>query len=105
MKTARSSSNRKNDLYASKSGQVARRDADQWQVRDNDKWNNVAPEKKPTRESIQSRDMPQHKVSKPSNVSRPASRPDFNHSSMNRDYSARSRGSRGSRGGGGRGRR
>jgi hypothetical protein len=100
MKTARSSSGRKNDLYASKNGQVARRDADQWQVRDNDRWNNVAPEKKPSRESIQSRDIPARDVSKPSNVSRPTSRPEFNHSSMNRDFSARSRGSRG--GGGGR---
>jgi hypothetical protein len=103
MKTARSSSNRKNDLYASKNGQAARRDADQWQVRDNDKWNNVAPEKKPSRESVHSRDMPQRNISKPSNVSRLTSQREFSHSSMNRDFSARSRGSRG--GGGGRMRR
>ncbi len=101
MKTARSSSGRKNNLYASKDGQVARRDADQWQVRENDKWNNVAPEKKPSRESIQSRDISKpSNVSRPSNVSKPTSRSNFNHSSMNRDFNARSRGSRGGGGGG-----
>jgi hypothetical protein len=93
MKTARSSVSRPNDLYASKNGQVARRDSDQWQVRDNNKWQNVAPEKKPSRDSVQSRDVPQR------SSQQSQQRKEFNHSSMNRDYSARSRGSRG---GGGR---
>ena len=93
MKTARSSVNRPNDLYASKSGQVARKSSDQWQVRDNNQWQNVAPEKKPSRENIQSKDMPQR------SSYQSQQRKEFNHSSMNRDVSARSRGSRG---GGGR---
>ena len=101
MNRARTSPDRKNDLYASKSGQVARRDADQWQVRNNNSWENVAPERKPSREALPSRSTPEK--SRPTQAPRPKSdRAQFNHSSMNRDFNARSRGSRG--GGGRRGR-
>jgi hypothetical protein len=96
MKTARSNSARKNNVYASKDGQVARRNTDQWQVRDNNKWSNVAPENKPSRASVQSRDIPKRNVSKPSSYSKPASRPTFNHSNMNQHFNARSRGARSS---------
>jgi hypothetical protein len=97
---ARSNPSRKNDLYAGSDGQVARRDADQWQVRQDNKWQNVDRDKPST-----------GNISKPAEVSRPVDRstpahdpvkrPDtshrseFNHSSMNRDYSARQRGGRG----------
>lgn len=94
MKKARSNSGRKNNVFASKDGQVARRDVDQWQVRDKGKWNNVALKQKPTRDSVKSRDFPRRDVSKPSGFSKPASRPAFNHSNMNQHLNARSRGAR-----------
>ncbi len=103
LKKARSSPERKNDLYADRSGQVARREADQWQVRKDDKWQNASPSKSasrdidrpfPTRDFEPTRQAPtQHKPVE--------HRPQIDQSRMNREHNARQRGG----GGGMRGRR
>lgn len=106
---ARGNTARKNDLYAGKNGQVARRGTDDWQVRKDNQWQNVAREKKSSgniaRDKASSGNIARPAERMPA-VSRPSgtSHKQFNHSSMNRDYQARQRGSRSSgraaRGGG-----
>ncbi|MFT4518917.1 MAG: hypothetical protein ACI9JM_001306 [Halioglobus sp.] len=96
---ARSNTTRKNDLYAGKNGQVARKNSDQWQVRDNNQWKDSSRNKPAAAKTSQ--------YNKPSTkpAQRPQSRPQqsrqqLDHHSMNRQAHARSRG--GNRGGGGR---
>lgn len=100
LKKARGNTARKNDLYAGKNGQVARRSSNDWQVRKDNQWNNVAREKAPSsniaREKASSGNIARPAERTPT-VNRPSSsnHKQFNHSSMNRDYHARQRGSRG----------
>ena len=118
MKTARVNTDRKNDLYASKGGQVARRDANDWQVRENNKWqtvdrskpetgNKARPAVSPSSRNVQPATMPDRNKVQPTsmpNRSRvePRQQPQFDHKRMDRDFNARSRGAQ--RGGGRRGR-
>ncbi|MFP6807655.1 MAG: hypothetical protein VB957_10825 [Pseudomonadales bacterium] len=91
-KQARNKSNRSNNLYADRNGQVVRRDGDKWQTRSDGKWNDVPKERKQsTLETYQSSNRTSN---------RNAQRSSFNHQSMNRQHRARQMGSRG----GGRGR-
>lgn len=92
-KLAKNNPARKNNLYADRNGQVARRDADQWQVRKDNKWSNVSHDKTGSRDMA--RNKPQTRDIQPQ---RPAQRPhvdrrsQFDHHSMNRDFNARQRG-------------
>jgi hypothetical protein len=97
LKKARSNPDRKNDLYAGQGGQVARRDADQWQVRQDDKWQNVAKDKTPSRDiqkPTESRNVP---TQKPAQRPQVEHRSQFDSSRMNREHHARQRGSAGGR--------
>ena len=84
-RVARSNPARKNDLYASKGGQVARKDAGQWQVRNNNSWKNTS-NSKPAAANLQRQ--------RPTSMSaqRAQSRPKLNHRTMNRQANARQRG-------------
>ena len=83
---ARSNAARKNDLDASKRGQVARKNADQWQVRNNSGWQNTSNSKPASAKTLQRQ--------KPTSMSaqRAQSGPQLNHQTMNRDAQARQRG-------------
>ena len=83
---ARSNTARKNDLYASKHGQVARKNAGQWQVRNNNSWKNTSNSKFATAKTLQR----QKPTSMP--AQRAQSRPQLNHQTMNRHAQARQRG-------------
>ena len=89
---AKNNPQRKNDVYADRNGQVARRDADQWQVRKDNQWSNVAKDKTPTRDAARAtatRDVQPHS---PAQRPQTNQRSQFDHQSMNRDFNARQRG-------------
>jgi hypothetical protein len=89
---AKNNPTRKNNLYADRNGQVARREADQWQVRKDNQWSNVSHDK------TGSRDIARKPQTRDIQPQRPAQRPQvdrrsqFDHHSMNRDFHARARG-------------
>jgi len=103
---ARSNTARKNDLYASKTGQVARKNAGQWQVRNNNSWKNTSNSKPASAKTLQRHkptSMPaQRAQSRPQLNHQTMNHQTMNHQNMNRHAQARQRG--GARGGG-RGRR
>jgi hypothetical protein len=102
LQRARPANNRQNNVYADKSGAVARRNGNNWETRDAGSW-------KPA----QSRDRTAASTTRPSTqpttrpASRPSSRSSIDHGSLNRSYQARQTGrsremSRPQRGGGAR---
>lgn len=105
LKQARASRDRTNNVYADRSGAVARRDGDQWQVRDQGQWK-PADSRPATRPSVEPSTRPATRPSiEPSTrpSSRPAmqpstgpsarpSTPQINHSDLNRAHSARQMG-------------
>tara|TARA_R110002110_G_scaffold3754_1_gene19521 strand:- start:46689 stop:48908 length:2220 start_codon:yes stop_codon:yes gene_type:complete len=93
VKKARSNPARKNNVFADRNGQVARKDADQWQVRKDDKWQSVAHDKKPAQRPA-NKVAPSRDIPKRDTVKRPSQRPQLDTHRMNRDFSARQRGSR-----------
>jgi hypothetical protein len=109
-KAHNNSQKRKNDIYADKSGNVVRKNGDQWQKRNNDQWKNMSKElkapKPEARPQYNSQQRPkQQQQYKQQN--RPQSRPNtgFNHQQMNREHRARNMGTMQNRshgGGGGR---
>jgi len=101
LQRARPASDRPNDLYADRSGQVARRDGDQWQTRDGGKWQN-APSQRPvtkpgTQPAAQPATRPTTPAARPSTpatrpatpVARPAARPSLDMPDLNRSHQAR----------------
>lgn len=96
-KARTNSQKRKNDIYADKSGNVVRRNGDQWQQRNNDQWKNMSKElkapKPQARPQYNSQQRPkQQQQYKQQN--RPQSRPNtgFNSQQMNREHRARNMG-------------
>ena len=101
-KARKNSQQRKNDVYADKSGNVVRRNGDQWQERNNNQWKNMSKEMKAPRPQAQPQYKPQQgqyqsrpgysKQNKPQ--SRPQSRPNtgFNRQQMNREHRGRNMG-------------
>ena len=109
LKNARPSTDRKNDLFADKQGQVARRNGDDWEVRQNKNWEKAANAERAgtlrngdraAGASDKMRDIERPKT-KQVDRSRMPARPQVNHQSMNREFNARQRGS--AMGGGNRG--
>jgi hypothetical protein len=91
LKNARPASNRKNDVFADRSGQVARRVGDDWETRDNGKW---------SRDQVGDR-----KPAQKPDIARPSPRPQIDRGSLNNAHRARNTGrsrqmQRPSRGGG-----
>jgi hypothetical protein len=100
LKQARPAAGRANDVYADRSGQVARRDGDQWQTREAGQWK-PAPESKPAlpeqRPSTKPATRPTAPATKPAArptapSTRPASRPSVDTRDLNRSHSARQMG-------------
>ena len=106
LKQARPASGRANDVYADRSGQVARRDGENWQTRENGQWKNspaadrvpdsrpaARPEVPSTRPSAPS-SKPAARPSVPSSrpAARPATRPSIDTRDLNRSHQARQRG-------------
>jgi len=107
LKQARPATGRANDLYADRSGQVAKRDGDQWQTREAGQWK-PAPEAKPAvpeqRPASKPAARPTAPTTKPAArptapstrpttpTSRPASRPSIDTRDLNRSHSARQTG-------------
>jgi hypothetical protein len=107
LKQARPAAGRANDLYADRSGQVARRDGDQWQTRESGQWK-PAPDAKPTvpeqRPATKPAARPSAPATKPTTrpttpstrpatpTTRPASRPSIDTRDLNRSHSARQMG-------------
>ena len=99
-KARTNSQKRQNDVYADKSGNVMRRNGDQWQQRNNDQWKNMSkelkaskPQTKPQYNSQQRpRQQQQYQQYQPQN--KPQSRPNtgFNSQQMNREHRARNMG-------------
>ena len=83
---------RKNDLYTDRSGQVARRDADQWPVRKDKQWSNVAKAKTPTRDVARMPETSDIQSRVPAQRPQTSHRSQFDHSAMTRDFNARQRG-------------
>jgi hypothetical protein len=104
MKQARVAPNRANDVYADKSGNVARRDGEKWEVRDQGKWQDASISQE-TRDRVasstpeQRAQASQQVKDKASNMQRPTTRPstrpatrDINRPDLNRAHQARQRG-------------
>lgn len=101
LRNARPSKDRKNDLFADKQGQVARRNGDDWEVRQNRNWEKAADverqgqlrDSKPSTgaaDKMRDFDRPQ---TQQVDRSRMPARPQVNHQRMNREFNARQRGS------------
>jgi hypothetical protein len=93
LQKARTATNRPNNLYADKSGAVARRNGNNWETRDTGSWKpaqnqGIASSRPVSQPSTRPSTMPS---SRPS--SRPASRPSIDRGDLNRSYNARQRGS------------
>jgi hypothetical protein len=107
LKQARPATGRANDLYADRSGQVARRDGDQWQTREAGQWK-PAPESKPSMPEQRPASKPAARPTAPTTApaarpatpgarpttptTRPASRPSIDTRDLNRSHSARQMG-------------
>jgi hypothetical protein len=89
LKQARPASGRENNLYADRSGQVARQDGGQWQTREAGQWKS-APEAKPAVPEPR----PATKPGSPSKntVTRPTSKPSIDTRDLNRSRQARQTG-------------
>jgi hypothetical protein len=93
LKQARASRDRTNNVYADRSGAVARREGDQWQVRDQGQWK-PADSRPATRPSVEPSTRPSSRPAmQPSTgpSARPST-PQINHSDLNRAHSARQMG-------------
>lgn len=96
LKQARPATGRANNLYADRSGQVAKRDGDQWQTREAGQWKPTAeakpavPERRPAARPTTPTTKPAAKPATPTR--RPASRPPIDTRDLNRNYSARQSG-------------
>ncbi|MBL4798372.1 MAG: hypothetical protein JKY50_13225 [Oleispira sp.] len=117
-KARKNSQQRKNNIYADKSGNVVRRNGDQWQTRNNDQWKSMSkdlkaprPQSKPQFNSQQLNSQQRPAQKQPyKQQHKPQSRPNngFNHQQMNREHRARNMGTMqhrsrsGGRAGGGR---
>jgi hypothetical protein len=104
LKAARPATGRANNVYADRSGQVARRDGDQWQTRESGQWN-PTPESRPavpeTRPASKPSPQPATRPASPSTrpstparqpSARPASRPSLDTRDLNRSHQARQMG-------------
>jgi len=95
-KARKNSQQRKNDVYADKSGNVVRRNGDQWQERNNNQWKNMSKEMKAPRPQSK----PQYKPQQGQLQNRPQGRPNngFNRQQMNREHRGRNMGTMQNRG-------
>jgi hypothetical protein len=103
LKEARPATGRANNVYADRSGQVARRDGDQWQTREAGQWKPApaakpaVPEQRPAAKPATPTTKPAARPATPSArpatpTSRPASRPPIDTRDLNRSHSARQMG-------------
>jgi hypothetical protein len=105
LKKARPATGRANNVYADRSGQVARRDGDRWQTRDSGAWKDTAPTQPAARPATQAQKPAQRPASRPSQpatrpatrpttqpATRPAARPSINTRDLNRSHTARQMG-------------
>ncbi|MEM6583072.1 MAG: carbohydrate-binding family V/XII [Pseudomonadota bacterium] len=89
LQRARSNPDRKDNLFADRQGQVARRDGDDWQVRQNDQWERPASN---TRD-LKSNERVSGGLDRAQNMNRGnMQRPQFDRRQMNREFGARKRG-------------
>ncbi|BFM22434.1 carbohydrate-binding family V/XII [Gilvimarinus japonicus] len=104
LKTAQLTKGRDNNVFVDKSGNVARKVGDQWQVRDKGSWqpdrsaNEIReslPQTRPqniNRDTIQRQEPINRPQQLPGNYHRPSTRPSIDRSNLNRDFQARQRG-------------
>ena len=104
LKQARASSDRANNVYADRSGAVARRDGDQWQVRDQDQWKPAEARPGDAGGRLPSTGAQTRPESRPAEITRPStqpstmrpstrpSTPQINRSDLNRAHGAREMG-------------
>lgn len=86
LKNARPASNRANDVFADRNGQVARRVGDDWETRQNGKW---SPDTRSSGGDVRTTASDRTSVQRPS-TSRPTTqRSQIDRSSLNRDHNAR----------------
>jgi hypothetical protein len=100
LKQARAATGRANNLYVDKSGAVARRDGDKWEVRDQGKWQDasVSPPTRDRAAQVRNNTTPEQRQQatqqiqqRPQTSTRPATR-DINRPDLNRAHQARQRG-------------
>jgi hypothetical protein len=108
LQKARPAANRANDVYADRSGQVARRDGDNWQTREGGQWKNT-PSTSDRQTAARPETRPDNSYSRPQTSDRSYARSSMDTRDLNRSYQSRQHGatremsrpvSRGSRGGG-----
>ena len=98
LKQARPATNRANDVYADRSGQVARRDGDKWQTRENGQWKPATEERPSTQPANRPTTQPSTRPatqpsSRPATTNtRPSTRQSVNTRDLDRSYQARQRG-------------
>jgi hypothetical protein len=100
LKQARPAADRANDVYADRSGQVARRDGEQWQTRESGQWKDSAaaaerpaaqrPDSRPSTPQQRPSTQPASPTQRP--TTRPSSRPSLDTRDLNRSHSARQTG-------------
>jgi hypothetical protein len=98
LKKARPATGRANNVYADRSGEVARRDGDRWQTRENGAWKDAAPAQtpaarpaaRPSEPATRPATRPSQPATRP--ATRPTSRPPLNTHDLNRSHSARQMG-------------
>jgi hypothetical protein len=92
LKQARPATGRGNNVYADRSGQVARREGDQWQTREGGQWK-PAPEAKPASRPATPTARPTTPSTRPATpTARPASRSQIDTRDLNRSHGARQMG-------------
>ena len=93
LKQARPATGRANNVYADRSGQVAKRDGDQWQTRDSGQWKPAAETRPAARPEAKPATRPTTPTARPSSPStRPSSRPSIDTRDLNRSHQARQTG-------------
>jgi len=97
LKQARPATGRANDVFADRSGQVARRDGDTWQTREGGQWKDAAASQPAARPAAKPAAKPTAPAQRPATrpatpAQRPASRPPLDTRDLNRSHSARQMG-------------
>jgi hypothetical protein len=92
LKMARSSASRANDVYADRSGQVARRNGDAWQLRQDGGWRDAPAAGDAARPSTGTRQAATRPATRDGNRLQGNARPSVNYNDLNRSHQARSRG-------------
>jgi hypothetical protein len=94
LKQARPATDRRNDVFADRSGQVARHDGQNWQTRENGQWKDAPASRDIDRPQSMPATKPSTPASRPATrpATQPAARPSIDQRDLNRSLDSRQRG-------------